>query len=423
MLSVKKLRENQEAIIEQLKVRGDSYPQLVEKVIELDQNHRNKLQQLEENKARANELARNIGDYFKAGKKEEGEKLKQESNELKEKNKVLNEEVRTIVAELEKTLVEIPNPPHKSVHQGNDDTDNEVIASWEPEGGARKSAQPHWDIAEQYNLIDFEGGNKITGSGFPLFKGYGARLQRAMIQYFLDKAAKKGYTEYAPPHLVNENSAFATGQLPDKEGQMYFIEQENLYLIPTAEVPLTNYYRDTILSEDDLPAKLVGYTPCYRREAGSHGKDVRGLNRLHQFDKVEIVQIAHPEKSWEILEEMRNHTEEILQELGIPYRVVKLCSGDLGFASAFTYDLEAWSPGQNRWLEISSVSNFLDYQANRLKLRIKTGKKERFTAHTLNGSALALPRTIAALLENFADKDSIKIPEALQPYTGFKYIN
>lgn len=422
MLSLKNLRNNKSEIANQLKVRSSDYPELIEKIYQLDEEHRQKLTKFEENKARANQLAKEIGTHFQQGNKEEGERLKKESNHLKEENKTLQEEVKSLENQIRENLLEIPNPPDPSVHEGEDDTENEIVASWEPLNGARSSNAPHWEILERYDLMDAEGANKMAGSGFSLFKGKGAILQRGLVQYFLDKAAEKGYTEYAPPHLVNESTAFGTGQLPDKEGQMYHLESEDLYLIPTAEVPLMNYFRDEILSEEDLPRKMAAHTPCYRREAGSHGREVRGLNRIHQFDKVEIVQVAHPDNSWEVLEEMRKHAEELLKELEIPYRVAKLCSGDLGFAAAFTYDLEAWSPGQEKWLEVSSVSNCTDFQSNRLELRFRDQNDRKFMAHTLNGSALALPRTIAALVENHAEADSIKIPEVLKKYVPFDEI-
>jgi seryl-tRNA synthetase len=360
---------------------------------------------------------------MKTGKKEEAEKLKARTAELKNTEKALDEKLKSIEEEVQKVLVTVPNLPHVSVPAGKSAEDNAVVR----EGGTKPTlpsdAKPHWELTTQYDIIDFELGVKLTGAGFPVYKGKGARLQRALINFFLDRATAKGYTEVQPPIVVNEDSGYGTGQLPDKEGQMYHVTVDNVYLIPTAEVPITNIYRDVILKESDFPIKNCGYTPCFRREAGSYGKDVRGLNRLHQFDKVEIVQIAHPQKSYEILEEMRDYVASLLQELELPFRILKLCGGDMSFASALTYDLEVFSAAQQRWLEVSSVSNFETFQTNRLKCRYRDEKGKTQLAHSLNGSALALPRIVAALLENNQTPQGIKLPKVLVPYCGFDIIN
>ena len=359
---------------------------------------------------------------YKEGKKEEAEKLKNQVSERKDKINVLQERKAVVQQEMEKLLLNLPNIPHPSVPKGNTDDDNELFKPCPTALPVLPDdAVPHWDLVQKYNLIDFELGVKITGAGFPLFRGKGARLERALINLFLDEAAGAGFEEIVPPLMVNEASARGTGQLPDKEGQMYYMEKDDLYLIPTAEVPITNIYRDVILDEKDFPIKLTGYTPCFRREAGAHGKDVRGLNRVHQFDKVEIVQIEHPSKSYDTLMEMLNHVEGLLQKLELPYRILRLCGGDLGFTSALTFDFEVFSAAQKRWLEVSSVSNFETFQSNRLKLRYRDENKKMQLAHTLNGSALALARIVAALLENNQTEEGIKIPEALQPYTCLLY--
>ncbi|MGZ3885119.1 MAG: serine--tRNA ligase, partial [Bacteroidia bacterium] len=374
-------------------------------------------------KAEANTIAKQIGELMKSGKKEEAEKQKALTAELKQKEKALDELIRELQSEIDEHLYKVPNTPSTKVPAGKTPEDNEVMNEHGTKPELHAAAVPHWELAAKYNLIDFELGVKLTGAGFPVYKGKGARLQRALINYFLDKAMAAGYMEVQPPIMVNEASGFGTGQLPDKEGQMYFVGEDKLYLIPTAEVPITNIYRDVILKESELPVKNCGYTPCFRREAGSYGKDVRGLNRLHQFDKVEIVQIAHPDKSYETLEQMREYVAGLLQELELPYRTLKLCGGDMSFASALTYDMEVWSAAQKRWLEVSSVSNFETFQTNRLKCRFKGADGKMQLAHSLNGSALALPRIVASLLENNQTPEGIKIPKVLVPYTGFEMIN
>jgi seryl-tRNA synthetase len=373
--------------------------------------------------AESNKLSKDIGQFFKTGQREKAEILKQKTVQLKDKSKELSEKLQEKATELQNLLYLIPNVPNEIVPAGNSEEDNITIFEEGEIPTLFEGALPHWELAKKYDIIDFELGNKITGAGFPVYKGKGARLQRALINYFLDKNTKDGYDEVQVPHMVNEASGYGTGQLPDKEGQMYHDAQDNLYLIPTAEVPVTNIFRDVILKESDFPICKTAYTPCFRREAGSYGAHVRGLNRLHQFDKVEIVRIEHPNKSYEALDAMVNHVKEILQELKLPYRILKLCGGDLGFTSALTYDFEVFSTAQNRWLEISSVSNFETFQANRLKLRFKNAEGKTQLAHTLNGSSLALPRVLAGLLENCQTPEGIKIPEVLVPYCGFDIIN
>jgi len=372
--------------------------------------------------AQINTISKQIGELFKSGKTGEANELKSKTTELKENSKKLNESLTNIEKELNNLLVTIPNIPHISVPSGKTSADNEITLEEGNIPDLGEDAKPHWELATQYDIIDFELGSKITGSGFPVYKDKGAKLQRSLINFFLDKAVEAGYKEIQPPVLINEASGYGTGQLPDKDDQMYHIPSDNLYLSPTAEVPLTNLYRDVILKKEDLPIKITAYTPCFRREAGSYGKDVKGLNRLHQFDKVEIVQIQHPGKSYDVLEEMREYVAGLLKSLELPYRVAKLCGGDLGFTSALTYDMEVYSAAQQKWLEVSSISNFETFQANRLKLRFKEEGKTQLV-HTLNGSALALPRILAALLENNQTPEGIKIPEALVPYTGFEIIN
>jgi len=369
-----------------------------------------------------NKISKEIGDLFKSGKKDEAEQIKQKTAELKITNKELETELSNTITELNNILISIPNVPKPEVHEGKSAEDNKIIFEEGQIPEKNDKLQPHWDLAKKYDIIDFELGNKITGAGFPVYKGKGAKLQRALISYFLDKAMDAGYLEIQPPLLVNEESGYGTGQLPDKDGQMYGLKDDNFYLIPTAEVPVTNLYRNVILKQEDFPIKNVAYSCCFRREAGSYGKDVRGLNRLHQFDKVEIVQLQHPDKSYETLEEMKDYVAGILKELNLPFRIVILCGGDLSFTSAFTYDFEVYSSAQQRWLEVSSVSNFETYQSNRLKLRFKNENGKTTLAHTLNGSALALPRIVAALLENNQTAEGIAIPEVLKPYTGFDII-
>jgi seryl-tRNA synthetase len=391
--------------------------------MELDVARRNTQKETDNVKAEANQLAKQIGDLMKSGKKEEAEQIKSKTADLKLSEKKLDEQLKAIEDDIQKLLVQVPNTPSTKVPAGKTPEDNEVVFEHGAKPSLGDKALPHWELAAKYNLIDFELGVKLTGAGFPVYKGKGARLQRALINYFLDKATGAGYLEVQPPILVNEDSGYGTGQLPDKEGQMYHVGIDNLYLIPTAEVPITNIYRDVILKESELPIKNCGYTPCFRREAGSYGKDVRGLNRLHQFDKVEIVQIAHPDKSYDTLEDMREFVAGILKELELPFRTLKLCGGDMSFASALTYDMEVWSGAQKRWLEVSSVSNFETFQANRLKCRFKGTDGKTNLCHTLNGSALALPRIVASLLENNQTDNGIKIPAVLVKYCGFDTIN
>ncbi len=420
MLHINKIRENKEAYITLLKVKNMDATELFNAVISLDDERKSTQQKADEFLAKGNQLAIQIGELYKTGKSQEANALKEESSRIKEESKVLQHKQAELENEIQNILVQIPNVPHSSVPQGKSDTDNITIKESGKIPTLMSGAKPHWELTSKYSLIDFELGNKISGAGFPVYTNKGARLQRALIAYFLDKNIAAGYTEYLPPHLVNAASGFGTGQLPDKEGQMYHVTEDDLYLIPTAEVPVTNFFRDVIVK--DFPIKCTAYTPCFRREAGSYGKDVRGLNRLHQFDKVEIVQIQHPEKSYETLDAMINHVASILDELELPYRILQLCGGDLSFTSSLTFDFEVYSAGQEKWLEVSSVSNFESYQANRLKLRYKDENGKTQLCHTLNGSALALPRIYAALIENNQTPDGVKIPKALQPYTGFDII-
>ncbi len=423
MLQAKFIINNAETVINRLKIKNFEAEDLVKKIIETDKKKRNLQKQIDDLKADQNQLAKEIGNLFKQGKKDEANSLKEKSTELKEKIKELENQFAPLDKELSESLVKLPNLPHPSVPAGKSDADNKLIRQGGTIPQLDENKLPHWELAEKYDIINFELGNKITGAGFPVYIDKGARLQRALITYFLDKAREAGFTEYMPPLMVNEDTAYATGQLPDKEGQMYHLERDNFYMIPTAEVPLTNIYRDVILQEDQLPIKLTGYTPCFRREAGSYGKDVRGLNRLHQFDKVEIVTIAHPDKSYEILNQMVKYVESLVNSLNLPYRIVQLCGGDLSFTSALTYDFEVFSAGQDRWLEVSSVSNFETFQSNRLKLRFKSkANKKTQLVHTLNGSALALPRIVAAIIENNQTPEGIKMPKVLIPYLGFDII-
>lgn len=422
MLTLNAIRTQKEEIISRLAKRGVDRSDIINDVISIDEAKRSTQTQLENNLAKANTLAKEIGDLFKIGNKELAETKRNESTQLKEETKNLESKLAELEAQLSQKLYEIPNAPSHVVKTGTTPEENETVFEWGTEPILPENPKPHWELTEQYDIIDFELGNKITGAGFPVYKGKGARLQRALINFFLDEAIKAGYYEVQPPILVNEASGFGTGQLPDKEGQMYHDKADNLYLIPTAEVPITNIYRDVILKEEELPIKNVGYTPCFRREAGSYGAHVRGLNRLHQFDKVEIVQIATPEQSYAILEDMVNHVKGLMEKLGLKYRILRLCGGDMGFASALTYDFEAWSGAQQRWLEVSSTSNFETFQANRLKCRYKTKEGKNELAHTLNGSALALPRIVACLLENYQTENGINLPECLHPYLGFTSI-
>jgi len=426
MLRLNYIRENKDLVIKGLKVRNFTESQLgiVDEVIRLDDERKQNQKELDDMRSQLNAFAKEIGAHFKKGEKDAAEALKNKVAALKDQNSSLGKRANTIDAALTELLLEIPNVPHPSVPAGNSDADNEVSKDWSsdlPDMG--DNSLPHWELAKKYNLFDFELGVKITGAGFPLYRGKGAKFQRALINFFLDEAHEAGYEEIIPPLLVNADSAKGTGQLPDKEGQMYHATEDGLYLIPTAEVPITNIYRDVMLKETDFPIKLTGHTPCFRREAGSYGKDVKGLNRVHQFDKIEIVQIQHPDKSYDTLTDMVNYVEGLLQKLGLPYRILRLCGGDLGFTSALTFDFEVYSAAQKRWLEVSSVSNFETFQTNRLKLRYKDENKKTQLAHTLNGSALALARIVAALLENNQTAAGIVIPEVLQPYTKFKIIN
>lgn len=422
MLQLAAIRENPQHIIERLAVKHFNATELINQLITLDTNRRESQKKLDDLLAESNKLAKEIGNLFKSGKKEEAEGLKNRTAELKKDAKVIEDKLNESEEQIKNILLTIPNTPHVNVPIGRTASDNKEVHK---SGNTPKfdfQALPHWDLCSKYDIIDFELGNKITGSGFPVYKGKGARLQRALINFFLDEAIKAGYTEFQPPYVVNEASGYGTGQLPDKEGQMYHIGVDNLYLIPTAEVPITNLFRDVILKLEDLPVKSTAYSACFRREAGSYGKDVRGLNRLHQFDKVEIVMVTQPEKSYAALEEMRKHVAQLIEKLELPYRIVALCGGDISFASAFTYDFEVYAAAQDKWLEVSSVSNFETFQSNRLKLRFKENNKT-LLAHTLNGSALALPRIVAALLENHQTPQGIKIPKVLIPYTGFEFIN
>ena len=423
MLQLSRIREEKDAIITDLKKRGKDFSKTITRIIELDEKRRSAMSQMEQYKAQLNQVSKEIGILFKSGNAEEANALKSTTARLKktiDRDKVI---VDGSGEELTELLYDIPNVPNELVPAGVTEDDNEIVDQEGDVPDLPDDAMPHWELADQYKLIDFEMGVKIIGAGFPLFTGKGARLQRALINFFIDENTKAGYTEMMPPLMVNEASGIGTGQLPDKEGQMYHAEVDNLYLIPTAEVPLTNIYRDVVLKENDLPQKITAHTPCFRREAGSYGKDVRGLNRLHQFEKVEIVQIVKPEGSFDVLNDMVEHVKGLLRKLELPFRTLRLCGGDLGFTSALTYDMEVFSAAQKKWLEVSSISNFETFQANRLKLRFKNSEGKNQLAHTLNGSALALPRILAALLENNQTPKGIKIPKVLVPYTGFELID
>lgn len=422
MLEINNIRENKAEIIEKLTVRNFDASSILEEVVNLDSAWRNAKGELDSIASESNKIAKEIGLLFKSGKVEEANAARAKTGELKDKEKAVKDKVDELAQAITEKLYLIPNVPHPSVPAGSADTDNEIVYEKGEIPTLPEGALPHWELAKKYDLIDFELGVKVTGAGFPFYTGKGARLQRALINFFLDVARDRGYKEVIPPFVVNEASGIGTGQLPDKEGQMYHCQVDDLYLIPTAEVPLTNMFRDTIVKTDDFPVKLTGYTPCFRREAGSYGKDVRGLNRLHQFDKVELVRVEHPDNSYAALEEMVAHIEYLLEQLELPYRKLRLCGGDLGFTSALTFDLEVFSAAQERWLEVSSASNFETFQANRLKLRFKNENKKSVLAHTLNGSALALPRIMASILENHQTEDGIRIPKALVPYTGFDKI-
>ncbi|MEJ6711905.1 MAG: serine--tRNA ligase [Flavobacteriales bacterium] len=422
MLQVAYIRAHKEEVIERLAVKNFHAKEIIEELIVLDERRRNTQSDNDAILAESNKLSKEIGELFKSGNVEQANAKKAETVLLKEKTKVLQQVLSETQESLERKLVQIPNIPNKSVPKGTSEQDNEVVSQEGEIPNLGENAKPHWELVAEKNIIDFELGVKITGAGFPVYRGKGARMQRALINYFLDKNIAAGYEEIMPPLLVNEASGFGTGQLPDKEGQMYHATEDNLYLIPTAEVPVTNIFRNVIVKKEDLPLKCTAYTPCFRREAGSYGKDVRGLNRLHQFDKVEIVQIQHPDDSYKALDVMVEHVAGILRELGLPFRILKLCGGDLGFTSALTFDFEVYSAAQEKWLEVSSVSNFESYQSNRLKLRFKDEDKKTTLCHSLNGSALALPRIMAALIENYQDAEGITIPEVLVPYCGFNKI-
>jgi seryl-tRNA synthetase len=423
MLQVANIRANKEAYIEALKKRNFDAAGIFSEVLELDETRRSTQAELDDTLAESNRISKEIGLMFKNGEHLKANLLKEKTAGLKDKSKTLSEKLNETSEALTKHLYNIPNIPNDLVPAGVTEDDNVEVFKEGEIPVLAEGALPHWELAKKYDIIDFELGNKITGAGFPVYKGKGARLQRALISYFLDKNTAAGYTEYQMPLLVNEASGYGTGQLPDKEGQMYHVTEDNLYLIPTAEVPVTNMFRDEMLSEDQLPVACTGYTPCFRREAGSYGAHVRGLNRLHQFDKVELVRIEKPENSYEALDAMVEQVKDILRDLKLPYRILRLCGGDLGFTSALTYDFEVFSTAQDRWLEISSVSNFETFQANRLKLRYKSADGNKQLAHTLNGSALALPRVLAGILENYQTPAGIKIPEVLVPYTGFDMID
>ncbi|WP_166962568.1 serine--tRNA ligase [Yeosuana marina] len=423
MLQVPFIRENKDLVIAGLAKRNIDAASMIQDVISFDEDRRRIQTELDSLLAESNTLSKEIGNLYKSGEAQKANLLKERTGQIKETTKALNESLNNKIEALTELLYKIPNVPNEIVSQGSTEDDNEEVYKEGNIPVLPENALPHWELAKKYDIIDFELGNKITGAGFPVYKGKGAKLQRALITYFLDKNTEAGYTEYQLPLLVNEASGFGTGQLPDKEGQMYHVTEDNLYLIPTAEVPGTNIFRDVLLNESDLPIGITGYTPCFRREAGSYGAHVRGLNRLHQFDKVEIIRVEHPDNSYKALDEMVEHVKGILKELKLPYRILRLCGGDTSFASALTYDFEVFSTAQNRWLEISSVSNFETFQANRLKLRFKNSDGKNELAHTLNGSSLALPRVLAGILENYQTKNGIVIPDVLQKYTGFSKID
>lgn len=423
MLQLQVIREKKAEVLAALSKRQGNFESIIEEIISTDENKRLVQVSLDNVLAQSNNLSREIGQLMKSGQQATAENLKAQTTDLKEQEKQFKEQLDALSHKVNELLYQVPNLPADIVPLGKTPEENLTVFEQGDVPKLHEGALPHWELAKKYDLIDFDLGAKITGAGFPVYKGKGAKLQRALISYFLDKNTAAGYHEYQVPHLVNEASAFGTGQLPDKEGQMYHATVDNLYLIPTAEVPVTNIFRDVILNEKDLPVMCTGYTPCFRREAGSYGAHVRGLNRLHQFDKVEIVRIEKPENSYAALDQMVDHVKDIMNELKMPYRILRLCGGDMSFASALTYDFEVFSTAQDRWLEISSVSNFETFQANRLKLRIKNAEGKNQLAHTLNGSSLALPRVLAGLLENYQTPEGIVIPEVLRPYTGFDIIN
>lgn len=423
MLQLNTIREEKDRVLAGLKKRNFKELGLIDEIIALDEKRRSTQLALDESLAKSNTLSKEIGSLFKSGETEKANALKAETATLKDTIKTLTDTLNSTVESLNDLLYRVPNIPNELVPEGTSEADNVVVFEAGEIPNLGKDALPHWELAKKYDLIDFELGVKLTGAGFPVYKGKGAKLQRALITYFLDKNTEAGYNEYQVPHVVNEASGYGTGQLPDKEGQMYHVGIDNLYLIPTAEVPVTNIFRDTLLNESDLPICCTAYTPCFRREAGSYGAHVRGLNRLHQFDKVEIVRIEHPDHSYKALEGMIEHVKGILNELKLPYHILRLCGGDLGFTSAITYDFEVYSTAQEKWLEISSVSNFETFQANRLKLRFKDNEGKNRLVHTLNGSSLALPRVLAGILENYQTPEGIVVPEVLRKYTGFDIIS
>ena len=423
MISIQKIREHKDEVIRRLAVKNFDADSIISEVLEIDGARRTTQQELDALLNEANQLAKQVGELMKSGKKAEAEEVKSKSAALKESSKKLGEQLSSLEKQQQDLIVRLPNIPSEKVPPGKTAEDNVNVHEEGVPPSFIDDPKPHWELTSQYDIIDFELGVKLTGAGFPVYKGKGARLQRALINYFLDKATAAGYKEIQPPIMINEDSGFGTGQLPDKEGQMYHVGVDNLFLIPTAEVPVTNIYRDVILKESDFPVKMCAYTPCFRREAGSYGKDVRGLNRLHQFDKVEIVQLQHPDKSYDTLEEMKEYVASLLRTLGLQFRILRLCGGDMSFASALTYDFEVYSAAQKKWLEVSSVSNFETFQSNRMKLRFKDAGGKNQSAHTLNGSALALPRIVAALLENNQTAAGITIPEAIRSYTGFDMIS
>lgn len=423
MLTIQSLREDKDRILQALRKRNLDASQTIDQILQWDADRRKTQAELDELLAQSNALSKEIGTLMQAGKRDEAEQIKAQTAAFKGQTSNLKDQMQSLEGQIHDALCTIPNAPHANVVAGRSAEDNEEVFRSGDASTQSRHAKPHWDLAEELNLIDFELGAKVTGAGFPFYRGKGAKLQRGLIRYFLEKADQSGYEEFIPPHVINADSGFGTGQLPDKEGQMYHMPEDDLYMIPTAEVPLTNIYRDVMVKESDLPIKLCGYTPCFRREAGSYGKDVRGLNRLHQFDKVEIVQIEHPDRSYATLDGMVEHVKSLLEDLELPYRILRLCGGDMGFTSAMTYDFEVWSAAQERWLEVSSVSNFETYQAHRLKCRYKGNDGKSHWVHTLNGSALALPRIVAALLENHQDEKGIGIPSALAPYCGFNRID
>ena len=423
MLTLNLIREKKEFIIERLKIKNFEAAEIIEKILSLDSSRREIQSKADSLQSEMNRISKEIGSLMKQGKRTEADKAREKTYSLKEDIRQMSEKLGPIEKDLKEEIIRLPNLPHESVTPGFGADNNVVIR----EGGSipdlPDSSLPHWDLIKKYDIIDFDLGIKLTGAGFPVYKGKGAKLERSLISFFLDEGIKAGYTEMIPPVIVNEDSGFGTGNLPDKEGQMYYIDSDNFYMIPTAEVPVTNIYRDIILNGEQLPVRNIAYTPCFRREAGSWGAHVRGLNRLHQFDKVEIVQITHPNHSYESLDEMVNHVESLVVKLGLPYRIMRLCGGDMSFTSALTYDFEVWSAAQKKWLEVSSVSNFESFQANRLKCRYREkGDKQNRLVHTLNGSALALPRIVAAILENYQTEKGIRIPDVIVPYTGFEFI-